>query len=110
MAKYRKIPVVIEAIQLRWDTWADVCAFVGPFTNGMAGCTLDEKGHPDPYIRLRPEGDRIGFIIPTLEGTMLARQDDYIIRGVKGELYPCKPDIFAETYELVPDPTEEKQR
>ena len=41
--------------------------------------------------------------IATLEGTMVARVGDYIIRGVKGEQYPCKPDIFAATYEEAPD-------
>lgn len=47
-------------------------------------------------------GDRfecLGFNIKTLEGTMFARPGDWIIRGIKGELYPCRPDIFAATYE-----------
>ena len=43
----------------------------------------------------------MGLQIPTLEGIMIARELDYIIRGVKGELYPCKPDIFEMTYEKV---------
>lgn len=46
--------------------------------------------------------DADGIRIPTLEGTHLASPGDWIIRGVKGEFYPCKPDIFAATYE--PDP------
>lgn len=41
--------------------------------------------------------------IPTLEGVMIAREGDYIIRGIEGELYPCKPDIFEKTYERVSD-------
>lgn len=46
-------------------------------------------------------GERIGLVIPTLEGDMLAVENDYIIKGVNGEFYPCKPDIFEKTYELV---------
>ncbi|NCL73773.1 hypothetical protein [Rhodococcus sp. YH1] len=44
----------------------------------------------------------IGVIIPTLEGNMRADIGDYVIRGVQGEFYPCKPDIFAQTYDEVP--------
>lgn len=47
-------------------------------------------------------GPTIRMKIRTLEGEIYADQGDYIIRGIKGELYPCKPDIFAETYESVP--------
>jgi hypothetical protein len=43
------------------------------------------------------------LVIPTLEGTMIAKSHDWIIRGVQGEVYPCKPDIFEATYEAVPD-------
>jgi hypothetical protein len=90
MAKYRKKPVVIEAVQLRWDTWGEMVVHAG------VGKLKDGK----------PEGKAtslgvIGLIIPTLEGVMTAEQDDWIIRGVKGELYPCKPDIFEATYEPV---------
>lgn len=79
MAKYRKIPVEIEAI--KWD-----------------GTNVDE-------IKEFTNGDSYVFnnclFIRTLEGTMNANQGDYIIRGVKGEFYPCKPDIFKKTYEEV---------
>ena len=44
-------------------------------------------------------GEHPAFVIPTLEGKMVAEAGDWIIRGVKGEFYPCKPDIFALTYE-----------
>jgi len=86
--KYRKKPVVIEAIQLRWDTWNEVCDFVSPeyFGGGF---------HPNSDENI------IGLKIKTLEGEMDAIQGDYIIRGVNGEFYPCKPDIFEKTYELV---------
>lgn len=97
--RFRKKPVVIEAVQLTWQTWSDVCAFVGEFPRGMSGVYVDDNGEWDA-IDGSPD-DRIGLLIPTLEGTMLAVQDDWIIRGVQGELYPCKPDIFAATYEPV---------
>jgi hypothetical protein len=99
MGRYRKKPVEIDAVQLTWPTWSDVCEFVGAFPEGMKGVYVDEDGK----AREDFPGDvaRIGLLIPTLEGTMLAIQDDWIIRGVQGELYPCKPDIFAATYEAV---------
>ena len=86
--KFRKKPVVIEAIQLRWDTWNEMCDFVG------MGKLSDGK----------PEGislpnNIIGLSIPTLEGVMTASEGDWIIKGVNGEFYPCKPDIFEKTYE-----------
>ena len=90
MARYRKRPVVIEAVQLLWDTWSEMCehAWVGKLTDGKPeGVYLDEGG--------------IGLNIPTLEGLLLAREGDWIIRGIQGELYPCKPDIFEATYEVV---------
>jgi hypothetical protein len=98
MRKFRKKPVVIEAVQLAWGAWSEVCDFVGPdfAERGFRGCCIDENGK-----ETSDSTDRIGMKIPTLEGTMLAIQDDWIIKGVKGELYPCKPDIFAATYEPV---------
>lgn len=77
--KYRKKPVVIEAVQFdgeNHDVIADFCA-------------------PQP---VRVSGG-YALIIPTLEGDMIANRGDWIIKGVKGEFYPCKPDIFAATYE-----------
>jgi hypothetical protein len=88
MPKYRKKPVVIEAVQLRWNTWNEVCDFV------------DGK-HFGGGVHLDSNADLIGLNINTLEGTMLAEQNDYIIRGVNGEFYPCKPDIFEKTYDPV---------
>jgi len=87
--KYRKKPIVIEAVQLRWDTWQEMCdhAGVGKLTDG------NPEGSQD--------GEKIGLDIPTLEGLMHADENDWIIRGVKGELYPCKPDIFEQTYEAI---------
>ena len=99
MAKYRKKPVIIEAVQLWWDTWDEVCthAGVGSLSGGRPqGAYIQADGTAGDSVT-----DEIGLIIPTLEGLMVARQGDWVIRGVKGELYPCKPDIFALTYEPV---------
>ncbi len=101
MAKYRKKPVVVEAVQLRWDTWDEMCihAGVGKLSEGKPeGCYVDLNGNALPSGG-GAEGERMGLQIPTLEGLMLGIQGDWIIRGVKGELYPCKPDIFDATYE-----------
>ena len=101
--KYRKKPVVIEAMQLRWDTWNEMCDFagVGKLSEGKPeGCYVGPNGFPREG---HETSDLIGLQIPTLEGLMLGVQHDWIIRGVKGELYPCKPDIFEATYEPVED-------
>lgn len=92
--KYRKKPIVIDAVQLTWGTWNEICEFVGHFPDGMRGVYVGEDGK-----ETTDTNGRIGLVIPTLEGNMLAVQDDWIIRGVKGEYYPCKPDIFDATYE-----------
>jgi len=99
--KYRKKPVVIEAVQLRWDTWSEMCDHVGMTPDGLQhgrpeGCYIGPDGQPLPAGQTSME---MGLLIPTLEGLMVAREKDWIIRGVKGELYPCKPDIFEATYE-----------
>lgn len=94
--KYRKKPVVIDAVQLTWKNWGEVADFLGdvisesnPARNSdVASDTCGEQG--PPWIELT---------IPTLEGEHVAKHGDFIIRGVKGEFYPCKPDIFALTYE-----------
>ena len=86
MAKFRKKPVVIEAVQ--WLNRKIVCP-PGPTWFVEA----EEKG----VIKLH--GDTLSIATP--EGVMTAGLGDWVIRGVKGELYPCKPDIFAATYEPV---------
>jgi len=78
--QFRKKPVVIEAIQWAGNNLPEVMEFAGP---AKADARLDLDG----------------LKIYTLEGTMRASIGDWIIRGVKGELYPCKPDIFDATYE-----------
>lgn len=94
--KYRKRPVVIEAFQYARDLKGSNGEYNAPdwavkaFKEGVMyfrSLKLDEP----PYE----------LFIDTLEGTHHASVGDYIIRGVNGEIYPCKPDIFAKTYELV---------
>ena len=97
--KYRKKSVVIEAVQLTWANWSEMCehAGVGHLVDGKPeGCYVDTESTVTEDTR-----GRIGLLIPTLEGVMKGVEGDWIIKGVKGELYPCKPDIFAETYEPV---------
>ena len=80
MAKaYRKKPVVVEAVQWTGENHAEMCEFIDP-----------------EAFEIIP---RIGLVIHTLEGDHHASPGDYIIKGVNGEFYPCKPDIFAKTYE-----------
>jgi hypothetical protein len=85
MAQFRKKPVVIDAVQ--WDGHMKT---IEPLL--VLGTTCKTVGQD--FL-----GDDLQ--IETLEGTMTANKGDWIIRGVKGEIYPCKPDIFAATYEPV---------
>src|SRR3990167_2486267 len=89
--KYRKKPVVIEAIT--FDELVEYGKVSGAgIVNGMPW-SFAYNGHPVTH-----ENDNC-YLIPTLEGTMRFDRGDMLITGVKGEIYPCKPDIFAATYE-----------
>ncbi|HFU4076811.1 TPA: hypothetical protein ACGO71_000721 [Streptococcus suis] len=79
MVKYKKKPVVIEAIRFTGSNYEEIREFIEKNTL----CS------------------DLSIVIPTLEGDMVAQKGDYIIKGVHGEFYPCKPDIFNETYEVV---------
>ncbi len=81
--KYRKKPVVVEAVRYEGDV-QEIVDFVGIHETEM-----------DEQIKL---------YIKTLEGDMLVSHGDYVIKGVQGEFYPCKPDIFQQTYEMVSGP------
>jgi len=86
MTKFRKRPVVIEAMQLPpidEEASEELIAFL------LSGNVLSDR-----------DG---GVVIETLEGTMRGDPGDWIIKGVKGEFYPCKPGIFAITYEEITD-------
>ena len=84
--KYRKKPVIIEAARLDRSNGGIIAKWCG-------GRHEQEAKASDPTDVYE------SVLIPTLEGTMRADVGDYIIRGVQGEFYPCKPDIFAATYE-----------
>ena len=97
MAKFRMKPVVIEAVQLTWENWSEMCDFAGVGRledNKPTGTDKDINNDP------LPDGGP-GLLIPTLAGLMLGMPGDWIIRGVQGELYPIKEDVFLETYEAV---------
>lgn len=100
--KYRKKPVTIEAIQLTDKNHIEVLAFINNESYAEALKEYD-RCFPNKLCRYVYEGiiKREGFCIETSEGNMNAKIGDYIIKGVNGEFYPCKPDIFAKTYEEV---------
>jgi len=90
MAKYKKKPVVIEAFQWTGD--------------------YKQKEDPEWMVEALQQGivyfkhlgtENVQLVIKTLEGDHIASRGDYIIQGVQGELYPCKPDIFEQTYEKI---------
>ena len=89
MAKYVKKPVVIDAFKLTGETsLKEIYSFFG--------VTKDDSVKPFNIMTA------LGILeIKTLEGTMVASTGDYIIKGIKGEFYPCKEDIFEQTYSLV---------
>lgn len=81
--RFRKKPVVIEAMRFDRNAYLQVADWCG----GRL---------------VRTDNNRVSFlVIPTLEGDMRAEKGDWVIRGVQGEFYPCKPEIFAATYEAV---------
>ena len=91
--RYRKKPVVIEAI-----TFDELVAYGiangGNVVDGMPW-SFSYNGHPIT------NENKDCYLIPTLEGTMKFERGDMLITGVKGEIYPCKPDIFEATYDPV---------
>ena len=88
MSKFRKKPVVIEAF--KWEGYPNPSTprwFVQAMSAGMVGFKTGDTSLCCPAL------------IETLEGIMTADIGDWIIQGIKGEIYPCKPDIFTATYE-----------
>lgn len=79
--KYIKKPIIIEAIQWNGENFIELDDFI----------TVHHETYPSKGI----------IRIPTLEGTMEASLGDFIIKGINGEFYPCKPDIFKQTYDEV---------
>lgn len=88
--RFRKLPVEIEAVHYDGTNREEIAAFIG-----QAGKAIETK-LPGPGRGLHD-----GIIIRTLEGDMTASVGDWIIKGVAGEFYPCRDDIFAATYEEV---------
>lgn len=86
--KYRKKPVVIEAMQLNRNFAEVIAKWIG--RENIDGMGIGEFAEDACYISIK-----------TLEGSMMADEGDFVIKGVNGEFYPCKPDIFARTYEKV---------
>lgn len=97
--KYRKKPVVIEAIEWDGHNLRDVIAFTG-LHKSISDIKVSDERRWDDYTDLV---EKEGLKIFTLEGPMMASIGDFIIKGVQGEFYPCKPDIFAKTYEPIPE-------
>ena len=89
--RYRKKPVVIEAVKWTGDNLEEIIEFTGR--------DISSSSWSMDYFKEVVKKD--GLKIFTLEGPHMATIGDMIIRGVQGECYPCKPDIFDETYEKV---------
>ena len=90
--KYRKKPVVIEAVQWTGINLEEIKSFVGESLKYTIIDGAWKAGIGKPAVSME---------INTLEGVMEASVGDYIIKGVNGEFYPCKPDIFEKTYEAL---------
>ena len=86
MQKFVKKPVVIEAIQYNGTNITEIESFVGAKLATRMSSVEDTQ-----------------LVIPTLEGYMKTSKGDYVIKGIKGEFYPCKPDVFEKTYDVVED-------
>lgn len=97
----QKLPVVVQAIQWTGNNLPEVLQFTGKHPKWDEWFT--DFDHYEKYVK----ADRQVFKIKTLEGTHEANVGDWIIRGVNGEHYPCKPDIFEKTYKVV-DPMKEE--
>ena len=89
MPKFRKKPVVVEAMRLTKDNYNIIKDWIGK----KSFCLHRDEKTSFP----------LAVVVKTLEGDMYARVGDWIIKGVEGEFYPCKPDIFEKTYEKVDD-------
>lgn len=89
--RFRKKPVEVDAIQWTGENILAITEFMRPqepvYVNNLS------------HMKFTNADDLVG--IQTLEGLMVASKGDWIIRGIAGELYPCKPDIFAATYDAV---------
>lgn len=94
--KYCKKPIIIEAVQWTGENHREMWNFL----TGLVDEYINAQGDSFYIDHSRVQG---GLIIKTLEGEHIANIGDFIIKGVQGEYYPCKPDIFEMTYEKVQD-------
>lgn len=101
-ARFRKKPVIVEAVQVRWSTWGEVCDFVGMAINAdnpareiAYGDASDTCGEAGPAF--------IAFDLPTTHGDLATfRHGDWVLRDSRpGTFYPVKPDVFEATYEPI---------
>lgn len=102
--KFRKKPVVIEAVQLTWANWNEVCEFVGDvISDDNSGYRISAEEASDTCGEDGPE--YIAIKVTTTHGEeAVVRHGDWIIPDSKpGTFYPCKPDVFAATYDFEPD-------
>lgn len=101
MAKYR-VKAEVEAIQLRWDTWNDVCVLIGKFDNSIRGMFIDPFGNA--HEKYMGADARIGLrYINSAGNETIAVQDDWIIKGTTGRIFHCPAAEFKEKYEPVED-------
>ena len=103
MNLYRKKPVVIEAVQFRQTS------------SSNSGCFVDNSSEIAAFMGqgvsvAKTDDGRTCIEIPTLEGVMQANVGDWIIKGVNGEFYPCKPDIFEKTYDIAEESLPHQKR
>jgi len=102
MATFKRKPTIIEAVQLNWVNWNEICSFVGTRINANnPGYHIPKEEASDTCGE---EGPYIAFYIKTAHGDQaIVRHGDWVIPdSIPGTFYPCKPDVFAETYEPYP--------
>lgn len=92
--KYRKIPVVVDAVQWTGENQREMFDFLTNYEK-----TDDYMSASGEHFIIDHNAVKGGLVIKTLEGEHIASIGDYIIRGVAGEFYPCKSEIFEKTYE-----------
>lgn len=104
--KYRKKPVEIEAVQLKDFNQATIKSCLEFMVQSVnTECMMASDRFDEYCSMLKHQG---GLFIETLEGRMLASEGDFIIKGINGEFYPCKPDIFKKTYDEVDEDLKKK--
>jgi hypothetical protein len=100
MTRYRKRPVEVDAMQ--WDGTAAGASLIIDWVHSGGETATYRCSNPERCAEHNGDTPH-SILIRTLEGDMTASVGDWIIRGVAGEIYPCKPDIFSATYEAVSD-------